>query len=308
MTIEDLERIRLTYKEKKDKIKKIFLTIYAIILGFIALAVLSSQSFNRSSFSFTFFMPTIIAFIQPTIFVLVGYIIVSSFATRKEAVDYRNAYKSYFVSTTMNKVFTNLKYSHEWGMPRSVLADTEMVNTGDRYSSNDYCVAKYKDFPFMQADIHIQVESEDSDGNRTYSTIFRGRWITFDIKKKFEKKLLVAGAGFHCERYDETFKKIELESNEFNRMFNVYAQDGFEAFYLLDPAVMERIMRLSELHDGRVMVCFDKGKMHIAINNNVDSFEPASINSPIDEKAEFDKVMNDIKVVTNIIDEVKLVK
>jgi hypothetical protein len=193
-------------------------------------------------------------------------------------------------------------------MPREVLADTGMIMMGDLYSSNDYCIAKYKGFPFIQADIHIQEEHEDSDGDRTYTTIFRGRWITFDFKKDFGKKLLVTGKQFYPAKKDKSFRKIELESNEFNRMFNVYAQDGFEAFYLLDPAVMERIMKLSELHNGRVMVCFTDGKMHIAINNNTDSFEPPRYTQPIDEKAEFDKVMNDIKVVTNIVDELKLVK
>ena len=56
------------------------------------------------------------------------------------------------------------------------------------------------------------------------------------------------------------------------------------------------------------MVCFLDKKMHIAINDHRDAFEPASTRVPIDEKAEFDKVMNDIKVITNIIDEIKLVK
>ena len=302
-----LEQARLALKEKKDKYKKVFLSIYLFIIGFILLITLIKSSAYHGHFSFLAFS-SIFMFIHPAIFVLVIYIFFTTVATRKEATDYRNAYKAYFVSGTMNKVFTDLKYSHEWGMPREVLANTGMINMGDRYSSNDYCIAKYKDFPFMQADVHIQEEHEDSDGDRTYVTIFRGRWVTFDIKKKFEKKLLVTGKSFYCERYDKTFRKTELESNEFNRMFDVYAQDGFEAFYLLDPAVMERIMKLSELHDGRIMICFMNGKMHIAINNNVDSFEPPVYTKPINEKAEFDKVMNDIKVITNIVDEVKLVK
>lgn len=306
MNYDDLEKARLALKEKKDKYRKVFLTIYVVIVSFILLSTIPGLAVTHGSRFF--FFPILMSIIHPTIFLFVIYIIVSSIASGKESIAYRNAYKSYFVSSTMSKVFTDLKYSHEWEMPREVLANTGMICMGDRYSSNDYCIAKYKGFPFIQADVHIQEEHEDSDGDRTYVTIFRGRWITFDFKKDFGKKLLVAGKHFYPEKRDKTFKKIELESNEFNKMFDVYAQDGFEAFYLLDPAVMERMMKLSELHDGRVMVCFTDGKMHIAINNNTDSFEPPRYTQKIDEKTEFNKVINDIKVVTNIVDELKLVK
>ncbi len=306
MDIKELEELRKAYKEKKTKFKNVFICIYAIIASIILLSSITKRAMYYPTGAL--FMESIIALFHPAIFLFVAYVIVSSFTSNKEAIAYRRAYKAYFVSSTMKKVFTDIKYSHEAKMPKALISETNMMQMGDTYASNDYLVAKYKGHSFQQADVHIQERHTDSDGDTTYTTIFRGRWVIFDLKKKINKRLLVAGKYFNCEKYDRTFKRINLESSDFNRSFNTFAQDGFEAFYVLDPAIMERIMKLGILHNNRIMICFANGKMHIAINNNVDSFEPSSINKPIDEKQEFNKVLNDIKVITNIIDEVKLVK
>ena len=312
MTFQELEQLRKNYNDKRinaiKKFTKIVLIIYLCVFIFTAIKTTAETHIKVGEvISYTFFnlLP---ASIQLFIFGALASTLYASIKTNGDYTAYKNAYKNYFITSTFLKVFTDLSYRHDMEMPYYVLAKTEMIRMGDRYSSNDYTRAKYKDIPFEQADVHIEEEHEDSDGGSTYTTIFRGRYITFDLKKKFSKKLLVASKSFNAEKHDKTFKKIALESAEFNKNFEVYAQDGFEAYYLLDPAVMERIQKLSTLHNDKIMVCFSDQKMHIAINNHLDSFEPAPANKPIDEQAEFNKVINDIKVITNIIDEMKLTK
>ena len=71
-----------------------------------------------------------------------------------------------------------------------------MMDTGDIYSSNDYVEGKYKGILFRQSDVHIQNESTDSDGNTTYTTVFRGRWMIFDFNKPFKANVEVAQKNF----------------------------------------------------------------------------------------------------------------
>lgn len=312
MTFQELEQIRENYNRKRHdsivKIIKIVLTVYLIIFAVISISTVvrtRETPIVAISIAFSSILPIIIHGIIIGSFISFIY---TSLKTNKDYIAYKNAYKNYFITSTFEKVFTSLSYSHEMQMPYYTIAKTGMMRMGDRYSSNDYVRAKYKDIPFEQADVHIEEEHRDSDGDRTYSTVFRGRYITFELNKKFDKKVLVASKNFNAENFDRTFKIVRLESSEFNHRFSVYAQDNFEAFYLLDPAVMERIMKLDELHNGKIMVCFSDRKMHVAINDHTDSFEPAPAGKPIDEQAEFNKVINDIKVVTNIVDELKLVK
>jgi len=310
MNFEQLEQARLVVRQKQEKIHKTYMTVFVCFIAIYIFGYIFAALKAGTNYRFEFMFHDLMFGIIPlSIIIFVLDIITKFIATGKENKAYHDAYKSYFVSRALQQVFTDITYSHAAGMPNELIADTRMVNMGDRYSSNDYVVAKYKGLNFMQADVHIQEVNTDSDGDTSYVTIFRGRWVIFDSKKKFEKRLLVEGKQFNAAKTAkaDNFKKIELESIEFNKNFNVYAQDGFEAFYLLDPAVMERIQKLSDLHGGRIMVCFADNKIHIGINNNIDSFEPASVYGEINQNKEFAKVMNDIKVVTNIVDEIKLV-
>lgn len=310
MTFEELEQIRENYHQKRKdcyiKVGTVVGTVFSIIFLYTLIGgLVDSSKSNPADLVLLNFLPLVIQF---SVIGLIAAVIYVNIKTNADAKAYKNAYKYFFITSTFEKVFTDLVYRHDVGMPYQTPASTGMIRMGDRYSSNDYTIAKYKGIPFEQADVHIEEEHTDSDGDRTYVTIFRGRYITFDLKKDFSKKLLVASKNFNAEKHDKTFKRTELESTEFNKKFVTYAQDGFEAYYLLDPAVMERIMKLDELHNGKIMVCFSDSKMHIAINNHIDSFEPAKASKPIDEQAEFNKVINDIKVITNIIDEVRLAK
>ena len=239
--------------------------------------------------------------------------IVSYFATRKDAKQYKNLYKSYFVARSLNEIFTEVKYDHNMGMPKEILKSTEMIRTGDIYTSNDYFSAKYHDVTLQQADVHIQEEHTDSDGNTSYVTIFKGRWATFEFPKKFEFRLQVVqkwfGANKKASRNSATGRtpqRITTESPTFNRKFKVFADDGFEAYYILDPAFIDHVEQLSNNQKGKIMLCFNDNKLHVAIYDKKDAFEPPRPLKAIDEAKEFSKVKNEIRAVTNFVDYLKL--
>lgn len=308
MDYNELEKARLEFLGKLNKNRKLTLRLFggAVVLILIFAIFLLAHNGKLGDVILMCLIP--MAWV--TFILVISYAISQIIIYNMEQKPYRAAYKSHFVTETFKQVFTDLTYSHEAAMPKELIESTRMMNMGDVYSSNDYVVAKYNGIPFQQADVHIQKVSSDSDGGTNYETIFRGRWIIFDFNKHFERRLLVEGRQFGCAQISirDKFQKINLESGEFNKKFRVLAQDGFETYYLLDPAVMERMQRLSDLYNNRIMICFADSKMHIAINNSTDSFEPPSPRRPIDEQAEFNKVLNDIKVITDIVDELKLVK
>ena len=243
---------------------------------------------------------------------LVGFSIcavVAVFLTRKDATAYRKAYKGYFVEQNFQKIFTDLTYSHEAGLDPSILRATGMINTGDLCTSNDLTVAKYKNTGFTQADGHIQVESTDKDGNTTYYTIFKGRFMIFEFPKKFNFKLELVGRGFRAYRIPgkdgatgRKMAKLQTESNEFNHTFKIFGQDGFETFYLLDPAMIVKIQAIAERYKNKLLLGFLDNKMLVAIDDGKDSFEPPRASKPIDEKTEMKKVATEIKVVTDFVD------
>ena len=176
--MEALEEARKKYVKKLG----ILITVAFIIFGIaIVFAVLMTFSFGNNPILGTMsFMPLPFLIIFIIIVIIIGIL-----ATRKDAEAYKKQYKAYFVEKSLNKFFTDLKYSHDSGMPREVLRETGMIRTGDRYSSNDFTSGKYKEVNFRQADVKVEEEHSDSDGGTEYVTIFKGRWMEFEFPKSF---------------------------------------------------------------------------------------------------------------------------
>ncbi len=226
---------------------------------------------------------------------------------------YNEAYKIYFIKRSLEKVFTNLQYNHATGLPR--LFTMSVMSGGDRYHSNDLVMATYNDINFIQADVHTEREhrSRDSHGHTStsYTTIFRGRFLVFEFKRDFNFRLELFGKKFPGARLTtgedgKKYKKFETESVEFNRRFNIYAQDGFEAFYILDPSFMEKIQEIGALYNDNILFGFIDKKMYVAINDNNDSFEPPRPDKFVDEKTELARVEKDIKTIVQFVDKLAL--
>lgn len=290
MNLEDVESARKIYWSKLKT--ALLISVIPIILAF-GLAILLGPIFAGFFIGFAIIAATI------------GVII----AVGKSRSAYQKAYKAYFVEQNLHKIFTDVIYDHQKGLPVSLLATTGMINTGDNYNSNDLTIAKYKNIGFTQADATIQTVSTDSDGNTTYTTIFKGRFMFFEFPKKFDFKLELIGKKFHAYRVpgkdqitSRKMSKIKTESEEFNRTFKIYGQDGFESFYLLDPAMIVKIQAISEYYKNKILIGFYDNKMLVALGDGKDSFEPPRASRPINEAEEMKKVASSIKVITDFVD------
>jgi hypothetical protein len=306
MNFQDVEQARINYKQKYQK----FFYGSLIITLVLAVATAFLLKIFTSSIQDIIFIGAII------IFSLSISVIVASITTKKQSEAYYKAYKAYFVEQNLKKTFTSLIYNHEKGIGSSYLRSTGMINTGDRFSSNDLTIAKYKDVMFLQSDAHIQIEQSDSEGNTNYVTIFKGRFMVFEFPKNFNFKLELIGKRFHAARVpagkdrDNSRKmaKKSTESNEFNKAFRIYGQDDFESFYILDPAFMVKIMTISERYKNKLLLGFLNNNLLVALDDGKDSFEPPKFTKPIDEKAEMEKIHNDIKIITDFVDQLSLDK
>jgi len=301
MDFATVEKARAALHAKRQNIYK----KGGIVLLFVVLGALFLRVNGIMSVFFIFFL---------AFFTFVITTIIASFATAKDYEAYKKAYKTYFVASSLNNVFTNIHYEHQSGFPKQTVA--AVMSTADRYSSNDLLTATYKNISFTQADVHTEERHTTTDSNGQthtyYETIFKGRFLIFDFNRNFSFSLQVSSKGFTGEvlprsASERKFQRITTESGDFNRKFYVYAQDGVDALYILDPAFMEKIQQLYEDCRHDLLLTFMDKKVYIAIDDHEDSFEPpARISQPLNEQAELAKIQQDIKVITNFVDSLKL--
>lgn len=288
MNIEELEKLR---KKARNK----------IIIGILISVAISIAIY--------IFFKSVIAY-----FIFIISIIITIVITRGPVRKFTLAFKDTFVLKSLNNVFTNLAYHPEKGLNKEIIANTGMMDMGDRYSSNDLISAKYKNISVQQADVHIEEEREtrDKDGNTHtyYVTLFKGRWMVFDFNKEFKANIQVRSKNFLNARANtflgkSKYNKVAMEDQEFNKMFRIFAQDDHDAFYILTPHLMEKIKKLSESVKSPLLFCFVDNKLHIGIENGKDSFEH-SVFKKINEEEEKNKISSEIKEITNFVDELDL--
>ena len=305
MSIEELKELQQKIIKINKKYNKIAATaaIITLIIVLITICIMIIKS------SDLVFIPFIMIFILIIILIITGAIKTNKIKDDCEV--YIKEYKKIFILEALKKHFTDVVYEPEKGFTEDFIKNTHMISTGDSYESNDYISGKYKDINFSQSDIHIEEEEEeeDSEGNKeTYwVTIFLGRWMIFDFNKPFKSNVQIITDGFAPAGYEggEGYDEVSMEESEFNKKFSVYAQDAHEAFYILTPHFMEKLKRINEKLGKYMMFCFIDNKLHIALYNDKDSFEP-DIFKEINVKEEEEKISNEITIITDLIDDLRL--
>lgn len=293
----------MNYLNELEQLKKkiIFKNIIGVVIEIIIILIL------------LFLIIGYVNEIEYLIFIIMFIVIIISALVKLLSADdkknFRNVYKKYIVLETFRDFFTDINYNFDIGLSKDIIEETGMMNTGDRYYSNDYFTAKYKNINFLSSDIEIKKECSSKNG-KSYVTIFKGQWLIFDFNKKFKTNIQVREKFFRGSKLcglfsDRTYHKVSLEDIEFNKIFDVYSKDDYDTFYILTPNTMEKIKDLNKKLIGNLLFCFINNKMHVGIHNNSDLFEP-NIYKKINLQKEKEKIYNEIKIITEFIDTLDL--
>lgn len=322
MTFEDVEFARRQYRQKTKRVRLVILLALLILASISLVSRFPADSPLPSTVrvSNSYPIDSLYDVLPFAIFgvMILTFLVAFSYAvaycvTGKERRAYHRAYKAYFVEQSLRSVFDDLHYEPNRALDPAILKSTGMIDTGDRFRSNDFIAARYQNVLFMGADAQIDHLNTDSDGHTYYTNIFHGQFMIFEFPKKFDFRLELISKGFHAYRIpgkDPTsgrkMSKIRTESSDFNRTFKILGEDGFEAYYLLDPATMVRLEEVANRHSSGTLFGFTGSKLLVALDGTKDSFEPPSAKHPLDEAAETAKVRRDIEVITGLIDRLKL--
>lgn len=282
----NVEKLRL--KARNKFIKNL---IILFILSFVVYLFFKKKLYIESS---SIFVLLFLSFFIANMLVL------------KDKREFKVAYKKYFVISIFNNLVESVKFDLSNGISEDKISNTQMMVMGDEFYSNDYVSGIYKGVNFEYSDICIRDKWRDSDGDTHYVTLFKGQWFIFDYNKNFKSNFQVCEKKFKNSKLENLinmfkYNKVEFEDIEFNKMFNVYAQNDLDAFYVLTPSMLENIKEINKKIYGELLFCFIDNKLHIGLSNDKDSFE-ASIFKKINENDEKKKVEIEIKTILNFID------
>ncbi len=226
----------------------------------------------------------------------------------KSAMDFKklsNRFKDEVLVGMFNELMPGTVYQPHRGLSEHEVYGSEFLKRADRYHSEDFITGKVEDVEFISSDVVLEERHEEHTKNGTrvyYVPFFVGRVFKFDFNKEFDGYLQVLEAGSPTS--NRHFKKIQLESVDFNKKFRTFSTEELSAFYVLTPDIMESIMHLEKQNPGRIGLSFTGQYLFIAINNNKNTFE-LKMYRPIDNLL-VEEFKKDLLVIKEVITAMKL--
>ena len=184
--------------------------------------------------------------------------------------------------------FSDIRYVPKAGFDWDEIRNAAVVACGDkRY---------FESVPFKFSDVTTKRMVHRNKKNRI-EEIFSGQVLGFKqygLKESnghlqiFQKEFLSNIKGWTAEH------KIETDNALFNKKFQIFSADEHNAYYILTPQVMEKIITFSEAIGEQIAIAFRGGYMFIAICRVRSMFNPY-VDQPVSEQTKL--ILEDISIL-----------
>lgn len=250
-----------------------------------------------------------ISFIPLTIAIgMIGFLIIAlpfiggalyASMNQKKIKEISNNFKKVYVSEELQKVFPASTYIYNKGFTEEEVVKSGLLYDRDRYASEDMISGNFEGVNFRCSDV-LQREVRSNGKHTTIVTVFQGRFYEFDFPKPFKANLLLL-QPFNFRPFSN-LKKIKMESITFNSEMKVYAESEHEAFYILTPHFMEKLLYLDSKYLDKISFSFLDNKLFIAIDSRKDYFDIKPFH-PVNKSivSEYREELDDIKEFIKVL-------
>ncbi len=229
--------------------------------------------------------------------------VAGGFVLRGTHGTYKKIYKDLFVEEPLQRNFDDVFYAWRSGFSLDEMNSFGLCRNGNKIASEDYIRAGYKGINFEMADVCLKDITKS--GKSGEDIMFNGRMLVFDYPgKKVGTTRIYSDAFYYLPKDDITKNnKVEMESDKFNQIFRVYAENPHDAFYLLTPHFMETLLRLQKKY-ANIGIRFCGNKVVVGLNDRggKDSFDKSDWTNKVIYPEEMARIQGDIDDIKTIID------
>lgn len=218
---------------------------------------------------------------------LIYYILIYQKAYQKFNLAFKQEYVMSAITETPG--FSDLQYTAGRGFTYDEMQVLDIVPCGVKnyFKSSDNLTGVFREVRFRAGNITTSIYPKGRSSMP--DEVFSGQVIGFSLFD--EKKISQSRVQIFPKKLEDDKKPIitggavETENAAFHNMFSVYAEDEHNAFYILTPQVLEKLMLFQQQVNDRVYFLFDGSYMFIACQQNRNPFD-GYVDIPMDEQAE----------------------
>ena len=230
------------------------------------------------------------------------FIISQIFPGNKDIVQFNKDYKDKVINKMLENFIEELDYIPLKSLPSNIYDEAKYGGHYNKYYSDDYFEGKINGQKIVMADLLVQEETteRDKDGNETTrtTTIFHGLFGKINLNKSINSNLIITknnGFSFFNKQ------KLEMDSYEFEKAFNVYADNNIIGMQLLTSDIQENILALYNKYKIGFHISIIHDKMYVLFNTG-SMFEVFSTKSSPNEVLE--KYFDIMKFIYKLVDKI----
>lgn len=162
---------------------------------------------------------------------------------QSEINDYEESFKSKIINKIINFFNSNLIYKYKEGISKQIYdeADFEEYNI---YHSEDLITGEINNCKINMAEVTALYQKKNVNGEIYTESSFDGIFAKIETPKPFNTDLYIRKDSsilrkFQFDKLSYEKIKIELDSTEFEEIFDIYASNEIQAMQILTADVME---------------------------------------------------------------------
>ena len=300
-TIQENDEIKLAWEEaraEQKKVNKISITISitttTVLIILMIILLNKSREFGR--------MMIVPPFIFGIFFINIIIFIVSLFFRKKQR-KYNTLFKGTIIKKIIENFYNDVEYYPQKQMPKRIY-DEENYEYYNRYYSDDYIEARINNkYEIGMAEVKTVHETTrtDSEGRRhtTRTTKFHGIFEKIVIDKSINSELKIKRNG----NLAFSNNRLEMDSSEFEKYFDVSATNKIIGMQLLTADVMEELIDFENKTNIKYDIVINNNNIYLRFHCG-SMFEPHALKKGILDKKQIEKYFYMLNFTYNLSDKI----
>ncbi|PSM53030.1 DUF3137 domain-containing membrane protein [Campylobacter blaseri] len=240
----------------------------------------------------------IIAIFMFIIFFYIVFTLQLEKIVNSQSKEFRKAFKQMYLAPYIKKLgYSYINYSH---VNAVYLVKSRLFPSFSNQYGDDQISGNKNGVLFTFSDIYLE---DRDDTHKIYLKLFQGLFFMANFNKNISSNTFVMQGN--KPRQMNGLSLINMDNPIFNTKFQVYSDNIQNAMYILSPALMERINSLSNHMKCPLRISFIDGYIFIAIENNINNFEP-DIHKSVITTNQAEKIKKDLEKILDIVNVLSL--
>ena len=299
------EELKLAWEEamqERKRNKKIAISIFVFI--FIVITIVLLILIKKMEGLNILAIPKMLFVIFPVMFFTSIVIIVISSIFSKKYKKYAITFKQVVIEKLIKNFYSNVEYFPNKEMPERIYDEGEYDEYYNRYYSDDYIETMINNkYNISMAEVKTVEErtERDSNGNtrtRTY-TKFHGIFAKIVIDNSIKSELRIKQNG----SYSFSKNRLEMDSSEFEKYFDVSATNKIIGMQLLTADVMEELIGFINKTNLRYDMVIKNNNIYLRFHCGT-MFEPENLKKGAIDKEKIQKYFYMLNFTYNLSDKI----